>query len=387
MQYIFILGRQAALSLAELESVFGASAVTPINNEAALVECETPNHQILGGTIKVGKLLDVIPGKSLNEAVRHFSASLPGLVAEIPEGKMTVGVSVYGHQVRPQAASAAALELKKIMRKAGRSVRAIQNTASALNSAQILHNKLLSATGIELLVVVQGNKLYLAQTTSVQDVDDYAKRDFARPKRDAWVGMLPPKLAQIMLNLAQVKADEAVLDPFCGTGVVLQEAALHGCKLQGTDLQSRMIEFTAKNLEWLQKTYHISPEVINLEAGDARTHLWQQPIQHAVCETYLGKPLKTLPPRGELDKIRRECSDLIKEFLLNLHRQTTSGTRSTIAIPAWFAGRNFLHLPVIDQIEEIGYNYVSFKHVSTADLIYHREDQLVARELLVLIRK
>jgi hypothetical protein len=36
----------------------------------------------------------------------------------------------------------------------------------------------------------------------VQDIDAYAERDFERPMRDAFVGMLPPKLAQIMLNLA-----------------------------------------------------------------------------------------------------------------------------------------------------------------------------------------
>lgn len=387
MRYIFILGRQAGLSLAELEAVYGATALTPINSEAVLVECDTPDHRLLGGTIKIGKLLDITSGKSLGEVIRHFSKLLPDHLAGTPEGKVTVGLSVYGQKIRAQGVSAAALELKKVIKNAGRSVRAIQNTASSLNSAQILHNKLLSPTGIELLVVFHGGKVYLGQTISVQDVDDYAKRDFARPKRDAWVGMLPPKLAQIMLNLAQVKAGQAVLDPFCGTGVVLQEAVLHDCQIQGTDLQPRMIEFSAKNLEWLQRTYQLEPKVINLEAGDARTHQWQQPIDHVVCETYLGKPLKMLPARAELDKIRRECSDLIKDFLTNLHNQTTSGTRCTIAIPAWFAGRNFLHLPVIDQIDEIGYNYVSFKHVSTTDLIYHREDQLVARELLVLIRK
>lgn len=70
-------------------------------------------------------------------------------------------------------------------------------------------------------------------------------RDYGRPARDARVGMLPPKLAQIMLNLS-VKDEKSgtVLDPFCGTGVLLQEAALAGFDFIGSDIEPRMVEMT-----------------------------------------------------------------------------------------------------------------------------------------------
>lgn len=62
------------------------------------------------------------------------------------------------------------------------------------------------------------------RTSFVQDIESYTARDQARPMRDARVGMLPPKLAQIIINLALSNNDiTEVLDPFCGTGVVLQE--------------------------------------------------------------------------------------------------------------------------------------------------------------------
>lgn len=132
-------------------------------------------------------------------------------------------------------------------------MRVVPNQQLTLNSAQILHNKLTGPLGLELLFVAHGKETYIAQTTKVQDIDEYAQRDFGRPKRSGFVGMLPPKLAQMMLHLAQVTPDEVVLDPFCGTGVVLQEAALMGCKVHGTDVEPKMIDFSRTNMEWLQK--------------------------------------------------------------------------------------------------------------------------------------
>src|SRR6185503_10002944 len=99
----------------------------------------------------------------------------------------------------------------------------------------------------------------LAQTLFVQDIEAYGARDQARPARDARVGMLPPKLAQIMLNLSagplRASAEELarlrVLDPFCGTGVILQEALLMGYSVLGTDIDERMVDYSRRNIKWL----------------------------------------------------------------------------------------------------------------------------------------
>ncbi|HET6924929.1 MAG TPA: hypothetical protein VFH39_03825, partial [Candidatus Saccharimonadales bacterium] len=63
-------------------------------------------------------------------------------------------------------------------------------------------------------------------------------------------------------------------------------------------------------------------------------------------------------------------------------------TRLCLAVPAWQTSANqFKHLPLIDQIRDLGYNRVSFEHVRDDQLLYYREDQIVARQLLVLTRK
>jgi hypothetical protein len=82
-----------------------------------------------------------------------------------------------------------------------------------------------------------------------------------------------------------------------------------------------------------------------------------------------------------------DCNLIIKKFLRNLYGQIKPGTRLCLAVPAWHSGRGqFKHLPLIDQIEDLGYNQVSFEHLEPADLLYYREDQIVARQLLVLTR-
>lgn len=65
---------------------------------------------------------------------------------------------------------------------------------------------------------------------------------------------LHPRLARALVNLSGVKAEDSVLDPFCGTGGILIEAGLIGCKALGSDIDSEMIEGCRKNL----KHYNIS---------------------------------------------------------------------------------------------------------------------------------
>jgi tRNA (guanine10-N2)-dimethyltransferase len=250
----------------------------------------------------------------------------------------------------------------------------------------------------------------VAQTIKVQDIASYTLRDRSRPKRDSRVGMLPPKLAQIIINLAagQLPTDKlanicdipagdviprpvlglTVLDPFCGTGVVLQEAALMGYETYGTDIEQRMIDYTAANLAWLKQTYRLDIRA-TLEKGDATSHSWNQTtVDMVACESYLGRPFTTHPSDEVLNQTSSECNLIIKKFLRNIHGQLQSGSRLCVAVPAWQIRKHeFKHLPLLDSLEEIGYNRLSFEHAKTQDLLYYREDQIVARELLVLRRK
>ncbi|MEK7600263.1 MAG: hypothetical protein AAB462_04485 [Patescibacteria group bacterium] len=412
MQSLLILGRQPSLGLAELESLYGSSALTTVGNQAVIVDVDPCllAFDRLGGSIKFCKILTTLDTTNWGQIEKFLLKASPAQSAAMPEGKMLLGLSLYGFSEGIRRIEATGLSLKKAIRKTGRPVRLIPNKETELNSAQVIHNKLTSPNGWELVFVKDGDKTVVAQTVKVQDIEAYTRRDRERPKRDAKVGMLPPKLAQILINLAagvlptdtlesicdipagqpipRKLLGQAVLDPFCGTGVVLQEASLMGYSAYGSDLESRMTDYSRINLDWLSDLYGLEANDYRLEAGDATTHQWTAPIDIVAGELYLGRPFTSTPTAEVLAQTVADCNLIIKKFLRNIHDQLAADTRLCLAVPAWQTKPNqFKHLPLIDQIEDLGYNRVRFEHIRDDQLIYYREDQIVARELIVITRK
>ena len=383
MKYLAVLGRQPEISIAELEALSGtrwhqmsfsgrssrqssrSSSLSPRSN------CGIPSKDIsmpldidrLGGCLKLAVLLEQKPLEFLQG---------------LPEGKITLGVSDYSKNASRKTAQSEALKLKKILVRHGRSVRVVDNKDAALSTATSLHNGLSGKNERKIELIKVDDDWY--RVIGVQDIEAYARRDQARPARDAKVGMLPPKLAQILINLCgPLEPNSVVLDPFCGTGVVLQEALLMGYQAYGTDISERMIKFSEKNLKYYDF------ENFKLEVGDATSFKWQQPVTAVACEGYLGKPFSNIPSEMELKEQKQECGNIVLGFLKNLAGQIEKDTPVVIAVPAWLRGdNNYERLEILDEIDKLGYNV---DNKSRKGLFYHREKQVVARDILILRKK
>jgi tRNA G10 N-methylase Trm11 len=177
-----------------------------------------------------------------------------------------------------------------------------------------------------------------------------------------------------------------------------------GYSALGSDIDQRMIDYTSANLDWLAQMNDKIWEVgRGFQLGDATSHQWRNSefitrsgevidaklvpatINAVACEAYLGKPFTGTPPPDVLAKTVSEVELIISKFLKNIHPQLAPGTHLCIAVPAWQVRPNqFRHLPLIDSLEKMGYNRTRFEHVRDEQLLYYREDQIVARELLVL---
>ncbi len=396
IQSVCILGRQPGLGLAELESLYGAENISRIASQVAGISLATSevNFARLGGSTRLARVIATVPNTLWKDVEKQLAKSVVELANELPEGKIQLGLSAFDIPITSAKLNATGLTLKKVLRsKTGRSVRVTPNPELELNTAQVLHNHLTAQTGIEFLVIAHGSETLIARTTDVQDIDSYTVRDRGRPKRDARVGMLPPKLAQIIINLAATTTtpslDTVVLDPFCGTGVVLQEANIMGLSAYGTDLEPRMVEYSNTNSAWLDDTLQLPPSRTTCEVGDATMYAWQtMPVNLVASETYLGRAFTLAPSHDMLEQTSSDVNLILKKFLRNIHGQLQPGTRLCLAVPAWQTAPDiFRHLPMLDSLEEIGYNQVRFEHVRNSELLYYREGQIVARELLVLTRK
>ena len=431
--YIALLGRQPEISLAELAAVFGIDNVNRISQQFAEVQTSQFDITTLGGTIKCAEVITELPASCIDKAsllaasrfiTQHYQAKW----AHSPH-KITLGLSTYDLAVGARDVQKTGLILKSSLKKSGTSLRLIPNDQPALSTATAHNNKLGSSPHkVELLLVKTADRrLIIAESRGVQNITAYTRRDRHRPKRDAFVGMLPPKLAQIMLNLALgagslahqrscsnslagsasslsdksmvlrtalpdafdleemagSRAAVTILDPFCGTGTVLQEALLAGYDVVGTDLSQKMVDCTTENLSWLQSTFTTPGRVIDIHQADATTHRWPNGthLTAVVCETYLGQPFSAPPAPQKLAEVVGNCNHIITSFLANLRPQLAPNTPLCIAVPAWYdASGQATHLPLIKNLQKLGYHQLN--HIP---LIYRRPDQTVARELLILL--
>lgn len=400
---IAILGRQPAIGVAELESVFGGEKIRVLNREVALIDSNKLNVSHFGSILKTGEIVHEIESTDWHK-IKPIVLKKVLDDNKKANGKITIGISTYSVRTSPREISDLLLKIKQSAKKDGISIRIIDGRKLSLSTAISHNNKLgLSDKKREIIIASSKNKTFIALSEGSQNISAYARRDQNRPKRDAFVGMLPPKLAQTMINLGagenqpQIQAlfgkktfeNPEILDPFCGTGTVLQEATLKGFEVFGTDLSDKMIDFSQENLDWFKQEFRPHGKIGKIYQADATHEKWDfaPKLSTVVCETYLGQPFSAPPSPKKLAEVRENCNRIISNFLKNLAHQIPEDTQICIAVPAWKnQNGNFSHLPLIDFLEELGYNRREFMRVKPQDLIYYRENQVVARELLVLIR-
>ena len=382
---IAILGRQPKLSLAELEGYFGSNAVQTFSNQAALIDQLTANINHLGGTLKIAQVdfefNSKTPLEVLHQIEKYYVKNLPTNL-----GKITLGISWYGAPLAPKIINHTLLKIKARLKKTV-SLRLLPVTDLALSTATAHHNSLgKSPKKIEIIVAQNHQQFVIGRSIGCQNISAYRDRDQKRPLRDSKVGMLPPKLAQIMINLArnQVNSTEAItlLDPFCGTGVVLQEAHLMGFRIIGSDLEPKMTEFTRKNLTWLDRNLTATP----LLNGDATKLKWPK-FDIVASESYLGKPFGSPPTIAQIIAEKSLVSGIVSGFLRNLYPQLADNGQICLAVPAWLRPDGHyedLGLITAKSLEKLGFKYKKFRFVQNQDLLYFRAEQSVARRLLVL---
>lgn len=126
-----------------------------------------------------------------------------------------------------------------------------------------------------------------------------SRRDFdARAPTDKpffTPGSMDPMLARAVVNLAGAGTGVRIVDPMCGTGGVLLEAALLGTDVIGVDAQRKMVAGAHRNLtHYLERdTSHVlaaSPGTFHLGQGDAtRLPLPDDVVDAAVFDVPYGR--------------------------------------------------------------------------------------------------
>lgn len=399
MKYFFILGNNPALSVAEILSRLETDGYAPVVDVVVpsflvlTVVRELPRDllQVLGGTIKFGLV-------RLRTTHADLGVDIQALLDEhqlAAQGRFHFGLSAYpvskkmGYQLR-----GVGLAAKKQFKANGFSARLVMSKQDTLSSVVVEKNKLISNQGVEVVVLRDGSEYLLGTTMSVQPFAALNDRDFSRPARDDVSGMIPPKLAQIMLNLAGVSHERGVLDPCCGSGTIGQEALLYGAaRVQCSDIAAKAVTDTKANFSWLESRYRISTpyEVVQMDAR--KLLIPDDSIDCIVTESFLGTPLRGELTTEQATHRNLELQPLYHAMIQELARVLRVGGRLVMVWPAPIVKRAFLLLSKTELLRDTGLRFVSVVPSAIAQVlplssrntfVYAREGQYIAREIVVL---
>jgi Putative RNA methylase family UPF0020 len=443
MKYAFILGRVYTLSVAEALAVLEKADVSigttgaPIkilaaSPEVLMVETDSPLRadslqKKLGGVIKILQIIDEIKKRerdSVNFALKHYfkpSVLKKNFFKEY-KGKVQFGVSLYlldMEMLRPPQQrnnndnnsynnpfaepKRLGMMIKNSLTETGASVRLVLPEFNSLSLASVVVTKnLLLQKGAEICIIAGKSVVYTAKTVTVQDFEDYGRRDYQRPARDEKQGMIPPKVAQIMLNLSGCKSGDTILDPFCGIGTVIQEGLLLGFRMIGSDINKIAIRGSEQNLEWFRNRYKIAPGKYGVEISDATEvagliEKSKSQIAAVVTEGTLGPLYSQYPKADEIQKNFKDLEKLYKASFKEFAKFLPKQGRIVMCLPAYRKNRDqYEMLPSLDFTPGLGYNLVDIippvyakklpflKLTGRGTAIYDRKDQIVAREIVIL---
>jgi tRNA G10 N-methylase Trm11 len=398
--YAAFLGNHPSLSIAELRSsIPDLKVVRRIGMTVVLFstskELTNADLRAWGGIFLMAR---AVQGQ-------HSMENIPRILREETQNvKGKVTFSIRAHGVSFHAIHRLYRDGKQAFKSAGIPVRYIGNERKPPVSVQLHDEGLITGKeGAEIVILAdeESNFVWIGRTIAAQDPDAYTKRDMHKPVRDTRAGLLPPKLAQMLLNYGDWIAREinpalkktiTVFDPFCGTGVIPMEALLRKWPVLASDASLKAVNGCEKNLDWIRKEHEILkrdvPSTIWKQDATKPFELKEKP-DVIVTETMLGPALGDRPTAKDAAKYRSDCDTLEIAFLENVAK-TLPGVPVVAAFPVWYikTGPVFLE-QTWKKLEKIGFKAV-FPQGTVSDipdhtsLLYRRTDQFVGREIVIL---
>ncbi len=369
MKYLFVLGRNVELSIAELKSFFRKSKMEfnqiGLTGNGLLVETSGMLREKsidgLGGTISIGEVLvegdlDKIAGFLENETLYKVTGNKLNYILFNFKGENFEGISEsLKRKFKEEKLKATEKKLSgNIKMQSGES---IGNVSSKLIDEQYF--------------VFENCFGRIIQKSNYEEIEE---RDMKKPARRNELS-ISPRLAKILINLSEVPDEGILLDPFCGIGVVMEEALLQGMKVTGIDKDKSAIGNAEKNLKW----FKFSKKDYNLIHGDS-TRVNPGKTNGIATEPDFGDLRKVSPSEGEAKKTIGGFENLMIKLLNNQKKHLEQGSRIAFTAPFISTGK---------KKQRIGCNFKKIADSSGLEIVNEpipefREDSIVGRSIVVM---
>lgn len=365
-QYLFYYGVHQDLSLAELNSVLPDVTISPLAQHVLHLTSKKPLNLNnlscrLGSVVKIAQKVTT---------AKDLVTDISEIIKDQKIDTFSVNYAT-GHN-----STDLNQQVKSLLKSQSYSTRFVLNKKDFLSPLIIDSQKI-----TEFIVDQSTNDIY--QVKACHPYHHWIARDRQKPYLTPHSGMLPPKLARILINLA-VGNDELVgktlLDPFCGTGTILMEASLLGLNNIGSDISTKHLDGAKKNLAWLPQDHACADSLgsYQLIQADA-THISKKlsvPVDYIVTEPFLGSPN---PKAEKIKDMSKGLSKLYLGAVKDWLKILKPGGKVVITLPIFnLRGKQILTSSLIDSRENLGYNLHHHR------LVFTRPGATITRQIIIL---
>jgi hypothetical protein len=341
--YFAVLGKNPEISMKELELVQAKEISYP---KKGIVIFDTKYAQLLPqlwGVIKIGT---VVKEKELQELLTDVKIIWIQNEANGKHLKRTVGIRRY-------------------------------------KLVDIFHtDKEIKAKGKEIINLENG--LY-GIVEWYQNIELYEAIDFGKPGRSMEMGMMPAKLAHMMINIwlanfiheSQLDIEKiCIYDPFVGSWTTGMLANYIGYDFAGSDIK---INYAEKNTPWRKINKFFTPDKqFDIFKHDIKEKLWDQLEGKdilVVSEWRLWPIVKKSTSDQDIQKFQERVTDLYKSFL---DRIKELWAVAVFTIPRYVGQDNGIEQVLTKYASKIGVKIQSIPE------IYGREGQQLGRKIMIV---
>jgi tRNA G10 N-methylase Trm11 len=183
--------------------------------------------------------------------------------------------------------------------------------------------------GFELFILKIDNNYYFGKTISCFNPKLNIYKDKHRPfTKKLYTTSF--RLADIMINLLNIRKGETIVDPFCGSGTFLIELLYKGYNCIGIEKSKDMFNICKKNLEWAKKEFDLK-NTYKLKNTTSQSASFK--AKGAVFEPYMGPFLNNRPNIVKGKKIINDLNSLYLKVFNNLNRNLKPDSKVVCILP------------------------------------------------------
>jgi tRNA (guanine10-N2)-dimethyltransferase len=305
--------------------------------------------------------------------------------------KVVFGVSVYDSYdtVTGEKILKFLNDFKRLLKQRGLKSRFVTAKTKILNEGTLIHNNIIENGAEILLFVNRDGSIELARTIALQDVESFVQKDREKPYTDVKMGVLPPKLARIMINVSSMTNEGYVWDAFCGSGNIALEALHLGVNVLASDISNEAVNGTRENIAWFKKTYNVEASAVVKRINVKNTYdikKFQEflyNVRAIVSEPFMGVAQRSIVSDDSLRELQRDYIQLVKAYVKNIATSVKAGTSLILVVPEYKTADGFQELDIESELSD----WVESIPCSNKHLHWERANSIIRRRIARFVFK